>query len=140
MTTSATPMSSASKVVVACLDGERRKGYVFNFSALRDSFHLFPEPNSPQSAAKDLQLRDVKAIFFVKEFAGNRERQDSHELEEGAHGRKLEVTFHDGEKVPGTTEAYNPKKLGFFMFPADPESNNTRIFVINANVSKVKLL
>jgi uncharacterized protein DUF6982 len=125
---------------VACLDGERRKGYVFNFSAVRESFHLFPEPNSPQSAAKDLQLRDVKAIFFVKEFTRNRERQDSQELREGAHGRKLEVTFHDGEKIAGTTEAYNPKKLGFFMFPADPGSNNSRVFVINTNVTRVKLL
>jgi len=64
MSMTGTAISSASKVVVACLDGERRKGYVFNFSALRDSFRLFPEANSPQSAGTDLQIRDVKAIFL----------------------------------------------------------------------------
>jgi len=140
MSTSATPMSSASKVVVACMDGERRKGYVFNFSALRDSFRLFPEANSPQSAGNDLELRNVKAIFFVKDFAGNRERKDCYDGLDSAHGRKLEVTCSDGEKILGTTEAYNPKKSGFFMFPADRDSNNSRIFIVNANVSTVKML
>jgi hypothetical protein len=140
MSTSATPMSSASKVVVAHLDGQRLKGYVFNFSALRDSFRLFPEANSPQSAGTDLQLRDVKAIFFVRDFAGNPERKDAYESMDGAHGRKLEVTFIDGEKIPGTSEAYNRTKPGFFMFPADRESNNTRIFIVNKHVSAVKML
>ena len=133
-------MSTASKVVVACLDGQRRKGYVFNFSALRDSFRLFPEANSPQSAGLDLQIRDVKAIFFVRDFAGNRERKDAYDSMDGTHGRKLEVTFTDGEKIPGTSEAYNRTKPGFFMFPADRESNNARIFIVNKNVSEVKLL
>ena len=140
MSTSATSMSSASKVVVAHLDGQRLKGYVFNFSALRDSFRLFPEANSPQAAGTDLEIRNVKAIFFVKDFDGNRERKDSYDSMEGAHGRKLELTCPDGEKILGTSEAYNPKKLGFFMFPADRESNNSRIFIVNANVSTVKML
>lgn len=140
MGTSATPMGAASKVVVACLDGQRLKGFVFNFSALRDSFRLFPEANSPQSAGNDIQLQDVKAIFFVKEFAGNSERKDAYNMAEGAHGRKLEVSFRDGEKIPGTTEAYNPNKLGFFMFPADRDSNNSRIFIVNKNIRGVKVL
>jgi hypothetical protein len=56
------------------------------------------------------------------------------------HGRKVEVTFQDGEKMAGTTEAYNPQKLGFFLFPADTESNNTRVFIVNSNVQKVLFL
>jgi len=82
----------------------------------------------------------VKAIFFVKDFAGNRERKDCYDALDSAHGRKLEVTCSDGEKILGTTEAYNPKKSGFFMFPADRDSNNSRIFIVNANVSTVKML
>jgi len=42
--------------------------------------------------------------------------------------------------ICGTTEAYNPKKTGFFMFPADPDSNNSRIFIVNASVRLVKAL
>jgi hypothetical protein len=133
-------MGTASKVVVACMDGSRLKGYVFNFSAIRERFNLFPEPNSPQIESDELQLAELKAIFFVKDFVGNRERKDAYQLAEEIHGRKLEVTFSDGEKLVGTTEAYNPKRLGFFMFPADPGSNNSRIFVVNANVRAVKQL
>lgn len=140
MGASATPMGSASKVVVACMNGRRLKGFIFNFSILREDFRLFPEANSPQADGEDVQLRDLKAIFFVKDFAGNRERQDSNELSSGVHGRKLEVTFSDGEKLTGTTEAYNAKKSGFFMFPADSDSNNSRIFIVNKNVRSVKML
>jgi len=50
------------------------------------------------------------------------------------------VTFRDGEKLVGTSEAYNPQKLGFFLFPADGKSNNSRIFIVNKNVQKVKFL
>ena len=140
MTTAARPTGSASKVVVACLDGRRLKGYIYNFSPLRENFHLFPEANAPQSSGADLQFRELKAIFFVKDFAGNAERQESHQLGAGVHGRKLEIMFSDGEKVTGTTEAYNPTKSGFFMFPADGASNNSRIFIVNANVRAVKTL
>ena len=133
-------MTSASKVVIACVDGQRLKGFVFNFSPLRDSFRLFPEANARQGSGTDVQLRDLKAIFFVKDFGGNAERKDSHQLKDGTHGRKLEITFADGEMICGTTEAYNPKKTGFFMFPADPDSNNSRIFIVNASVRQTKTL
>jgi len=133
-------MASASKVVIACLDGQRLKGFVFNFSPLRDTFRLFPEPTARQDSGTDVQLRNLKAIFFVKDFTGNAERNDSQELKEGAHGRKLEITFTDGEKICGTSEAYNPKKVGFFMFPADSDSNNSRIFILNASVRQARNL
>ena len=140
MATPPTQPNKASKVVVGCQDGQRLKGYVFNFSPLREVFRLFPEENSPHHLGADVRLEGVKAIFFVKDFAGHREHQDSYDLEKSAHGRKLEVIFQDGEIIAGTTEAYNPKKVGFFLFPADPESNNLRIFVVNRSVQQVKLL
>jgi hypothetical protein len=133
-------LNSQNRVVVGCLDGQRLKGYVFNFSAARDRFKLFPEENSPQHAGVEVKLESVKAIFFVKEFSGNKERRDQGEPKPGGHGRKLEVTFLDGETIAGTTEAYHPSKVGFFLFPADPESNNTRIFILNKSVRAVKFL
>jgi len=138
MATPPSPLGSAIKVVVACLDGRRLKGFVFNFSAARDTFRLFPEETSSHTAGTDVKLTEVKAIFFVKEFSGHPEHHDHYALKPGAHGRKLEVTFHDGEKILGTTEAYNPKALGFFIFPADPESNNSRVFIVNKCVVEVK--
>jgi len=140
MSTPASPASTANKVVVASLDKRRVKGYIFNFSPLRDSFRLFPEPNAAQNAGADLSIKDLKAIFFVKDFSGNPERSETNALPEGARGRKLEVTFSDGETLIGTTEGYSPQKTGFFMFPADSQSNNSRIFVVNKNVRTVKPL
>ena len=134
------PASKPNKVVVARLDGQRVKGYISNFSPLRDSFRLFLAENSPHDAGIDLQFRALKAIFFVKDFEGHREHRDAYDVKAPGHGRKIEVTFRDGEKVAGTTEAYNPQKLGFFLFPADPESNNARIFIVNSNVQRVAFL
>lgn len=133
-------LSKPNKVVVARLDGQRLKGYVSNFSAIRDSFRLFPAENSPHEAGTDVQFKGLKAIFFVKDFEGHREHHDAYDVKAPGHGRKVEVTFRDGEKMAGTTEAYNPQKPGFFLFPADPESNNTRVFIVNSNVQKVAFL
>jgi len=88
----------------------------------------------------ELHFKTLKAIFFVKEFEGRREHHDAPGVKASAHGRKIEVTFQDGEKMAGTTEAYNPQKLGFFLFPGDEKSNNARVFVINSNVLKVSFL
>lgn len=129
----------ASKLVAACLDGRRLKGYVFNFSPLRERFRLFPEANSAPDAGRDVELADLKALFFVKDFAGNPEYKEHYDAN-GGRGRKLEVTFKDGEKIVGTTEAWSPQKLGFFLFPADAVTNNLRIFVVNRNVVLVRLL
>lgn len=129
-----------SKVVAACLDGQRLKGYIFNFLATRDSFRLFPAENSSHEAGKDVKFNILKAIFFVKDLEGNRDHHDAYDLKAAGHGRKVEVTFRDGEKIIGSTEAYNPQKPGFFIFPADPEGNNLRIFVVNSSVQKVRLL
>ncbi len=134
------PASKGNQVVVACTDGQRLKGYVSNFLPTRDSFRLFPAENSPQDQGKDLRLGNLKAIFFVKDLAGHSEHKDAYDVTKLSHGRKIEVTFADGEKIIGATEAYNPQKSGFFLFPADPESNNLRVFIVNRNAVKVVFL
>jgi Family of unknown function (DUF6982) len=133
--------SQRSMVVVALLAGERLKGYVYDFSTLKDAFNLAPQQGTLAERGMKLELKDVKAVFFVKDFDGNRDHKpNASEAAPLQHGRKLEVTFADGEKIVGTTEAYNPQKLGFFMVPADAESNNLRVFVVNKNVRGVKFL
>lgn len=133
-------LSRETKVVVAYLDGRRLKGHVYNFSALKDSFDLLPQENPVQGRGTKVELKDLKAVFFVKEYTGNPEHHGSPHVEAPAHGRKVEATFRDGEKVIGTTEGYNPEKLGFFMIPADPQDNNVRIFIISKNAVHIRLL
>src|SRR5271157_8625 len=128
-------MQNQAKVVVAYLDGRRLKGYTNDFSPVRDQFFLFPEGVDPKPGDRGTPVRvaDLKALFFVKDFAGDPAHKDA----AGAlqlPGKHLAVIFADGEKLLGSSVAYNPKNLGFFMQPADPTDNNERIFIINRNV------
>ncbi len=83
-------------------------------------------------------MKDLKAIFFARDFVGNSEYTEYQILISQNGGRKAEVTFRDGEKLIGTTDAYNPQKIGFFLVPADPRSNNLRIFVITKNATQIR--
>lgn len=130
----------SNKVVVALVENRRIKGFVYNFSPLRESFSVFPTESAQKADAKEIRLKDVKAVFFVKDFLGHSTRNDIQSAEQLRRGRKMEVTFRDGEKMIGTTEAYHTQKPGFFMFPADTDGNNSRVFVVNANLRSVKFL
>jgi hypothetical protein len=129
-----------NRAVVAFRDGRRVKGFILNFSAVKENFRLFSnEPGKLQSGI-DISLSDLKAIFFVKDFEGDASYNEARNLDAPKHGRRVVVTFRDGEELFGATEAYNPQKLGFFMFPRDERSNNLRVFVINKNVRHVKMV
>jgi hypothetical protein len=73
-------------------------------------------------------LADLKAVFFVKKFDGNPDYKERKEFTEkdSPQGRKVEVAFADGEIMQGSVLGYNPKEIGFFLFPVDPLSNNLR--------------
>ena len=129
-----------NKAVIAYLDGRRLKGYIYNFSAVNDSFRLFSQADPLQDRGTQVDLKDLKAVFFVKDFSGSPEYKETAVAGPPKSGRKLEVIFSDGETLVGTTDAYNPQKFGFFIFPTDPQSNNLRIFVVNKNVSRTKFL
>ena len=133
------PIEKMNRAVVAFLDGRRLKGYIFNFSALKDGFRLFPDGPAGQLSGIDILIKDLKAIFFVREFAGNPEYTNTSGVDAPKHGRKVVVSFSDGEELSGATEGYNPKKLGFFVFPYNENGNNLRVFVVNKNVRQVKM-
>ena len=129
-----------SKAVVAFLDGRRMKGYIYNFSPMKVSFRIFLESDTLQREGTDVQMKELKAIFFARDFNGNSAHRESNEFTTQNQGRRAEVTFRDGEKLVGTTDAYNPQKIGFFLVPADPRSNNLRVFVITKNAQQIRWL
>jgi len=128
-----------NRAVVAFLDGRRLKGFIFNFSAIKETFRLFSDEMAQAKSGTDVMMRDLKAVFFVKDFSGNPDYTETPDATAPKTGRRIEVAFRDGERVSGMTDAYNPHKLGFFIFPVDPKSNNLRIFVVNKNVGSVKM-
>lgn len=136
----ATPniLASQNNAVVAFLDGRRMKGYIYSFSAQKDHFRLFFARDTAQGEGVEVQMKDLKAIFFARDFVGNSEYSASQELNSQNQCRKAEVTFHDGEKLVGTADAYDPQRIGFFLVPTDPRSNNLRVFVIAKNATHIR--
>jgi len=140
MTTAAQAHTQLNRAVVAFLDGRRQRGFIYDFSAMKESFRLSPENDSLLQRGTEVKVKDLKAVFFVKDFAGNPQYVESAKNGSSARGRKIEISFADGETLHGYTDAYNAKKPGFFLFPADGQSNNLRIFVVNRNVVSAKFV
>ena len=140
MGTPAKTLDQLSKVVVGFLNGDRIKGYVYEFSALDASFNLLPQDDPLHGREIKVEMRDLKAVFFVWEFNGNPECHDSPPGRLPTDARTIEVTFTDGEKIVGRPEGYNTPRIGFFIYPANPKGNNIRIFVVTRNTRQVRLV
>jgi hypothetical protein len=132
------------KVVVHLIDGRVIKGYAQNFNPNRPSFHLNEEHNASSLVIQSLvmELKEIKAVFFVKTFEGNRAYKERNEflVDDRVQGRKVEVVFNDNEVIRGSTMGYDPQRLGFFLMPIDPLSNNIRIFVVSHAVKSFSFL
>ena len=128
------------KVVIRYLDGRVVKGSTLDFSPNKPSFHLFPVGAPPTGKGIEVAVHELKAVFFVRDFAGRPEYQERKQFgeKERPPGRKVEVTFKDGETLVGYTVGYDPQRPGFVLFPADPQSNNLSVFVVFAAVRHVR--
>ena len=127
-------------VVAHFRDGRVLKGTTQDFGPLKPAFHLFP---ADEADAKSLSvpIGALKAVFFVKSWDGDPDRQDTYDFD-NAHGqgRRVRVSFEDGEVIDGFTMGYAKDKQGFFLIPADPESNNVRIFVVASATKNVEFV
>ncbi len=127
------------KVVVHFSDGRLIKGFTEDFFPNKERFHLIPADN-PSGGAIEVSTKDLKAVFIVRDFIGDSRYNERKEYIEGEKpsGKKVEVTFADGEVLVGSTLGYDPTRQGFFIFPADPKSNNIRIFALSSSVKRVR--
>lgn len=124
-----------NKVVVRYRDGRILKGFTTDFLPTRDAFHVTVQGQAGTSVR--VLLADLKAVFFVKHFTGNSQHQERNAFGPRAIGRRLRVTFLDREELVGTTQGYDPSRPGFFLQPADPDSNIERCFVVRAATTRV---
>lgn len=130
-----------AKVVIRYSNGDVVKGSTQNFFPNKDCFHLFPS-DRPYGEVIEVVLKELKAVFLVRDFIGNSQYIERKRYIEGEKptGKKVEVTFGDGEVLVGSTLGYDLNRKGFFIFPVDPNSNNIRVFVISSAVKKVRQL
>ena len=129
-----------NKVVVRFQDGSMVKGYTHDFNPNREIFHV----TEVQEGGKVIEVFPslLKAVFFVKTFEGNKDHRSSDDFSmeslKNVPGLKVKVTFSDGEVMYGSTHGYAPERKGFFIFPADKESNNDRAFIIVESTDEVE--
>ena len=131
-----------NKVVARFRDGRLVKGSTSDFVPAKEFFHVSPADAPRGSKATLIQVKDLKAVFFVKDFGGRPDYTPSNEFagDRTPAGRKIKVVFTDGEVIVGTTQGYQPGRPGFFMVPADQDANIERCYVVAAATSEVTLL
>jgi hypothetical protein len=133
-----------NKIVARYRDGRTLKGHTADFMPTRPSFHIVPidAAGSATRGTVEIQLAELKAVFFVRDFTGNNAYQETKEFAAGQQipGRKIRVEFTDGEVLVGTTMGYQPNRPGFFLVPADPKSNNERCYIVSGAVKKVEFV
>jgi hypothetical protein len=127
------------KVIARYRNGKLVKGFTRNFFPTKDRIHISP-PHDPYGEGTGIWLQDLKALFFVRDFAGNPHHDESKVIIEEAKlsGRPVEITFSDGEVLVGSTFGYAPGRPGFFVSPADSKSNNKKIFALSSAVERVR--
>jgi hypothetical protein len=83
-----------------------------------------------------VDIHKLKAVFFVRDFVGNRDYMEEKTLvdDPNRHGLRVRVRFEDNEVLEGVTE--NSLELlmspGFFFWPGDARSNNRLIYVLKS--------
>ncbi len=132
------------KMVVHYADGRVIKGFSYDFYPNKPHFHLLPPVAgfSFTDEALEVRIKELKAVFFVRDFKGNPSYNERKYFLEGERppGRKVEVTFRDGEVLVGSTVGYDMRRPGFFFIPADPKSNNLKVFAVRRAVTSVRFL
>jgi hypothetical protein len=126
-----------NSVVVHFADHTLLKGVTNNFFPNKEKFHL---TDRDTGEVREILLAGLKAVFFVKDFDGDRDYRKHADIERIGVGRKMRVAFKDGETLTGYSQGFSPGRSGFFLFPADPQSNNDRIFVVTAATSSAEFI
>lgn len=125
-----------NKVVARFKNGSLMKGKTNDFFPTKTSFHL----QTLTGETEKIDVEQLKAFFLVKDFEGNQSYNEKFNDEVAGAGRKIRVTFSDGESITGYTLGYSPDRRGFYMTPADLNSNNVRIFVVKSASEKIEFV
>ncbi|MGH7565823.1 MAG: DUF6982 domain-containing protein [Gemmatimonadota bacterium] len=138
-----------NRVVVLLADGTRVKGFSRVFNPLEVTFHLQPAgPDGETGERIEIKFADVQAVFFVRDFAFDRDRRYEPEDDltpmarpPSVGGRALRVRTTWGEVLVGLTYDYRPEEPGFFIFPTDPLNralNLERAYLTSQTVEEVE--
>jgi hypothetical protein len=124
-------------VVVRFLDKRVLKGRIVDFRPDRDFFHVEEEEGS--AAATRVEVDGLKAVFFVKTLQGNRDYVEKRAFEERlGTEKKVWIEFTDGERLAGWSNSFASQRAGFYVFPADEDSNMEKAYVFRAAIARLE--
>jgi hypothetical protein len=128
----------SNQVVARYADGRIVKGTSVDVDPNRPACHV----RTPEGTMVEVALADLKALFFVRDLAGDKLHKDVKRPDPAdvrlRGAKSVVVTFKDGEKLVGVTHHYPPVRPFYFVVPVDAGSNNIRVLVNRAWVADVK--
>jgi hypothetical protein len=134
-------LSERPKIIARTREGERFKGFLADGRALmRGKLRM----KNLEGRDLPLDLEQLKGIFFVRDYDGNRDYLENKSLttDPDRKGLRVRIRFEDNESLEGVVE--NSLELlqavGFFFWPADPKANNELIFVVKSSLLGFRVL
>jgi hypothetical protein len=125
------------KIVIHMKDGKIHKGVTQDFDPDRGTFHFLPAEGGGVPMRIDLER--MKAVFWVKDYIGNRNFVSRREFGSTRDRRRpAVVTFADGEEMWGSVAEVDDRLPGFFFYPGDEDDNNIRVYVIRSATKGVR--
>lgn len=121
------------KVVARYKDKSVLKGKTSNFSRGVTAFYL----HLIQGGVVRVVVEDLKAVFMVKTFEGNRDHTYTYKDNIPWGGLKIQVQFHDGEEMIGFTPYYPDSGENFILTPADLSCNNKEVYVVYSAIKQM---
>ena len=136
------------KLVAHFKDGDVARGFSRDFRPDGEVFHLMSWDGEVTSSRK-IQVDQLKALFHVKTWGtpgGHKDRRrefppepETVEVPREDASRTI-VEFYDGEEIWGYAHGYHSPAPGFYLFPADPQDNNRKIFVVRSSLVNIQFL
>lgn len=126
-----------TKLIAKFMDGRIKKGCSDDFLLLNETFHM--NDASDMKNQEEIRMSDLKAVFFVDDFAGSPRYVEEKRRIRPTYHNKISIRFHDGEEIVGYNNDHNNdiKSDVIRIVPLDPFSNNTLIFVVRKNTVSI---
>ena len=110
------------RVVIHYQDRKILKGFLYPFQ-ITDEETVFSKEEKPTSPTLKIPLKDLKAIYYVKDHLGNKNFKERKKFGLApSKGRKIMVKFKDRELLCGYVTETLPWVLGKYH----PESDSSR--------------
>jgi hypothetical protein len=133
--------STTKKVLVRRFDRDSMPGYVHPQTYLRPNG---VELLTPEGSFALVPYEDVKSVVFVRDFDASGEPSESRvfNTRPKMDGLWVRMRFRDQEVMDGilANHLLQLEPYGFTVTPAEPYSNNQRVFVPRAALAELQVL